>query len=616
MNPDQITQPTSTPISAPNPQINQQGQSFLNALKTAQQDPNSSFANELRTRIQSGQMNDYAKSAGVDISRFLTPPPSPSPASNTTTGENPLQTFGNEVGSAFNKEQNDAGNLAQRTLGGGQVKTDASGQPIIDSSTHESIGRGIIDALGIGSGFLNSVLGSATKAVWNMSVPKSVSSAIASTASTIAQNSPVIRSALDAAGKGIEAYNQWKQTANPKDVSTMEAFTNFPLAVLNAYGIESSAKAIPSIVEKGGVLADQAVQGAKDLASGAKEGLSNMVKYPISAAQDLATPIDKNVMTILQNPTTETERTLKNMFSQAKNAVSETGSPTPFDVVGKNNFGSAMKSLNQKLTSAGELKDEALKVSGSKPVNLSLGTVDATTGKTTESVADSFLTDVKEKLGTIFDAKGNLIDAPNRSSVIANSASDTKLVNLVKNTLQKLGSSPTLQQVNDAVDSIQGQIYKSKVLGAEPINGTTEGLVKEAIGKLNNAAKEVGGDSYIKANSDYSRLINLKNDLNARLGNNMKNAGSMMKRIFSPQDGGIKTLVQNLESETGQPIFHDATLAKFAMDAVGDPRAQSLLQQGLEAKSKGIIKSTIDYIQSKLENPEGKAIRVIQKAKK
>jgi hypothetical protein len=135
------------------------------------------------------------------------------------------------------------------------------------------------------------------------------------------------------------------------------------------------------------------------------------------------------------------------------------------------------------------------------------------------------------------------------------------------------------------------------------------------VGKLNQAAKDVGGEEYTNANADYARLKGLRDDLNKRLGTNMKNAGSIMKRIFSPQDGGVKDLVKNLEQETGQPIFHDATLAKFAMDAVGDPRAQSLLQQGLEAKSKGIVHSTLEYLKSKLEDPEGKALRVIQKSK-
>lgn len=95
----------------------------------------------------------------------------------------------------------------------------------------------------------------------------------------------------------------------------------------------------------------------------------------------------------------------------------------------------------------------------------------------------------------------------------------------------------------------------------------------------------------------------------------MKNAGAITKRIFSPQDGGVKNLVTKLEEETGQPIFHNATLAKFAMDAVGDPRAQSLLQQGLEAKSKGLTKSVIDYLVKKLANPEAKALRIVGKAK-
>ena len=72
------TQPTP-PVSAPAPAqqtpSNPQGAQFMNALKYAQSNPNSPFATELKSRIQSGQMNDYMKAAGIDASKFITPPP-------------------------------------------------------------------------------------------------------------------------------------------------------------------------------------------------------------------------------------------------------------------------------------------------------------------------------------------------------------------------------------------------------------------------------------------------------------------------------------------------------------------------------------------------------------
>jgi hypothetical protein len=206
-----------------------------------------------------------------------------------------------------------------------------------------------------------------------------------------------------------------------------------------------------------------------------------------------------------------------------------------------------------------------------------------------------------------------LTNATGRKSLIANSASDSKMVNLIKSTLDDLGSNPTVQEINDTVDSLQGELYKAPTKGAEAINSNTQGFIKQIVGQLNSAAKEVGGADYAGANDTYSELHKLQTELNIRLGSNMKNAGSIMKRIFSPQDGGTKTLISQLEKETGQPIFHDATLAKFAMDAVGDPRAESLLEQGMKAHSKGFIQSILDYIKGKVENPEGVATRMIQK---
>lgn len=62
---------------------------------------------------------------------------------------------------------------------------------------------------------------------------------------------------------------------------------------------------------------------------------------------------------------------------------------------------------------------------------------------------------------------------------------------MVDNTLNGLGEKPTLQEVNDAVDAIQGQLYKNNVVGAEPINSRTESVVKEVIGDLNAQAKKL-----------------------------------------------------------------------------------------------------------------------------
>lgn len=335
---------------------------------------------------------------------------------------------------------------------------------------------------------------------------------------------------------------------------------------------------------------------------GSLPSVKNMIQTPITMAKDAATPIDENVMKVLQNPMDTTEGTLKNMFNQANKAITTTGEATPFDVAGKTNFGKAMDILNTNLKDAGQKMQAVLEEKGSTPVDI-------------KPVVDAYSSQMMDRLGTALDSEGNFVDAAGRKSIIANSPADTRLLRSMREQIVGLGQNPSLQQVNDVVDSLQGELYKAPLKGPEAINSQTAGFVKQIVGQLNGEAKAVGGADYQAANDTYARLSGLKQDLNSKMGADYKNAGAWTKRIFSPSDGGIKTLVSNLEQETGVPIFHDATLAKFAMDAVGDPRAQSLLQQGLDVKSKGFIKSAMDYLQSKLEDPQGKALRTIQGAK-
>lgn len=395
------------------------------------------------------------------------------------------------------------------------------------------------------------------------------------------------------------------------------------------------AKSIGNVLDIGALFggneisptAEEAVAGAKQ---GAKvvgdtiaeapakiaESAKTVVQAPLNAAQHLATPIDQNVMTVLKNPTAETEGTLKNMFTQAKAAVAGPEA-SPFEAVGKSRLGGSLDALNEKMSAAGVAKDEALKRVGAR---------DVTAGA--QDVAKDFYSNLESRLGTTVNGEGKLEDAAGRSSLVANSPGDAKLIKQVDDLFTKISdpkeNGMSIQKVNDAIDSIQNNIFNSHKMGAEPISTKTEGILKQTIGKLNavvkDAATEIGPkgekiNPYAQANETYARLKPLHEDLSNRLGQNMKNAGSIVKRIFSPQDGGTKDLIRSLEKETGQPIFHDATLAKFAMDAVGDPRAKSLLEEGMNAKSKGFIKTGLDYIQKKLENPEGKATQIIRRAR-
>lgn len=266
--------------------------------------------------------------------------------------------------------------------------------------------------------------------------------------------------------------------------------------------VKQGSSAVKDAATSAGAIASDAAKGAADLGK-------NALKSSLTAAQDIATPIDKNVLSVLQAPTPETENTLKQMFSQAKTAVSETGAPTPFDTVGKTNLGGALDSLNSQLTAAGKAKEAALARVGSTPVDIA-------------PVSKDFYSQLEQKLGTIVNGSGKLESATGRESLVANSPGDAKLITQVHDLLTRLndnsyGKATTAQRVNDAVDGIQKALYDSKQIGAQPIASQTEGVMRQIVGSLNDTVKKAtqeGIDAagkpinpYADANATYSRLL-------------------------------------------------------------------------------------------------------------
>lgn len=360
---------------------------------------------------------------------------------------------------------------------------------------------------------------------------------------------------------------------------------------------ELAGKGIKTGIEAVGELGMKGIEGVQK----AVEVIKSPVKSTLNVIEDIATPIPENVKKVLSNPerAPEVKTKLENYFNQGRKAIEKTGENTPLEIAGKTRLEEAMNSLNEGLKKAGESKRTSLGESGSKSGDIS-------------SVKTSFEQGLSERLGTRIDEFGNLVDAQGRRSIISSSPSDLKMVNLMRSKIDSLGHRPTLQKINDVVDSLQGELYKTPMKGAEAINSSTQGFVKSIARELNEIAKELGGDAYKTANQNYSRLIELKENLNSRAGDGYKNAGSIMKRVFSPTDAGIKDLIRSLETETGIPIFEDAVLAKFVMDTLGDQRAMSLLDKGA-LSSKGWLNKIIEFGLSRVQNPEGKAIRMVEK---
>lgn len=143
---------------------------------------------------------------------------------------------------------------------------------------------------------------------------------------------------------------------------------------------------------------------------------------------------------------------------------------------------------------------------------------------------------------------------------------------------------------DDVVDRYQSRLDYSKP-GAVAVNAPVEGVVKQFIGQLNSMVKDQIGGSYRKLNSQLSGLYKLLSWLNKNLGPDAVRSGSLIKRIFSPTDGGTLRYLELLEQVTGRNIIDKAVIARQAMEAVGDSRGTSLLENTAPAPVAGAVQA-------------------------
>lgn len=340
--------------------------------------------------------------------------------------------------------------------------------------------------------------------------------------------------------------------------------------------------------------------------------LKEMGTLPEKAA-DFISPIPESVKTELTRGKLENnqpkqlaivDRT-KTYLQAAEDAVKDNSKPTPLELAGQRGE-DALSNLKDILKQHGENKDAVLVENGTKTVPIT------DVGFKLQDLAE-------KRLGTQFliDGEGNisLTDAPGRKSLIKTSSSDTKIINMIHKILKDLGENPTLQEVNDAVDAVQGELYKTKGVGAEPINGKTESVAKQVVGDLNERAKEVGGDAYKEANARYSEAREVYDVLNQSLGTDANKGAALMKQLFSPAGSKARNLFAEIKRLTGIDLVNEATLAKHAMETAGDARQKSLLEKyGIPTSAQNMVMKVLKAGADKLADPKKRSIKITENA--
>lgn len=378
--------------------------------------------------------------------------------------------------------------------------------------------------------------------------------------------------ALAPIGKGIEAVSE-----KVAEIPAVQRFADSPAGeiasraaedVLNLSTIGGAVlglRSIPRIPRaKNGDVPEKAPEIKAPTASSVKTFIEN-VRFNLSN-------IDPQVENVLQRSSFDE---VNRYFQQARTHKGNVGKPT------------AMELSNTKTVEAYDLIDEARSaaVQGKKNI-LARVSDNRISGNAINETMASGIQRFNTRFGANVDADGTVTQAKGRTLQL--DASDTKLVSDYFSRLNKLGVSPTLQQVDDFVDWAQGQLYKqSKTVSkfevaSEPVIGELRSIT----GDLNTRLKTSVGGGYAEVNARIGKLIELQDELSRALGADARKGAGLLKRLFSPAGGDTRRILQEIYDETGIDLVKEATLAKYAMESVGDVNQSSIL------KSLDLLKET------------------------
>lgn len=458
---------------------------------------------------------------------------------------------------------------------------------------------GLAEGVKATAGTINDITGEVIKSGVNF-VPQALKEPISDAVKqgfTDLVNSPIGKLGLKSISTGGEMYKSFKE-AHPDIASVLEAVGNLGIAVPTITGVGElvtpAKQAITSATKSAATTVAENI--GKVIPEG---GTTNLVKGGIDKVANIVSPIEEGTKTVL-NPTRIIPKEslknipIENLVSQAEDktakfdryvklaekAVNDYSQPTPLVVAG-NKADEALNILTNKLNKQSLLKKEALGSVGEKLVN--------GVPKLRQTLRDELRDKVGINLIIKTDNNGkkllDVVSATGRASKIAFDPADNKLIKDVYKILARLGNKPTVMQLDDTVDALQDMLYKRKTLTAIPVNGQVEGTIKSITGRLNKALKKVAGEQYTKANSKFAYFIDTQQKLNKALGQEGVRGGTLMKQLFSPSGEAPRRLFSDIKKLTGIDLVEEATLAKFAMENVGDARQASLLEEAIKSGS-------------------------------
>lgn len=277
--------------------------------------------------------------------------------------------------------------------------------------------------------------------------------------------------------------------------------------------------------------------------------------------------------------------------NQARTALKDIKVDPPVAVVGES-IGDAFKSVVAQRRVVGKtMENELKKVAGVKTDVL--------------PAVDTFVADLSKE-GLIFDRVSKKVIKQAKQTKMT--SDDVKLIEDFATEMQKLGSKPTIGELDAFMSRVQKEmeIYKSS---KNIVGGTNaERIIKKTLADFRdqfNPKANPALEGYYNARKQYSDLSNFIDDgipflgKITQSGDFAKDASLSKSAVQSVLNNGKKDFLVKLEELTGYPALDDSVLALQAMKDAGDFRGLSLLdslsQGQVPLSQQGITQKVIDF---------------------
>lgn len=368
---------------------------------------------------------------------------------------------------------------------------------------------------------------------------------------------------------------------------------------LASRGVTAGKTALSSVAESGGQGGSVGgLRGAVDTGVGA---IKSFIKDPklALAKQNVSPQLESSANRLFVEGTERLNdplATYDTYLTQAKSAINDIKADPPISQVGES-IGNAFRTVVQKRRDVGKTLETELKKTANNPVSL-------------KGTLQTFQQELLDN-GVSYDAVDRKVLTSSASKF---SDADRKTLEMYASELQKLGSNPTMRDLDAFVSRIPNEIEELKASRNLKTVTNAERIIGTHLANLRSTLTKSGTPEYAAARTEYSKLSNFITEGSQFLGkvtqdgDFARDASLAKSAVQSILNNGKKDWLNELEELTQYPALDDSVLALQAMKDAGDFRGLSLLDElskGAPTSAAGFSQRVIDYAMAKVGRAVG-----------